>query len=475
MGARTVLTTLTIRARARASLAAAALAVAGLTLSVGAVPSGQAAPAQPGSQGSAGVAARAVVPSPIMMTHANIYTGLTVPRFQADVKKVLAPLPDFVTYNEVPFRSDAVMAPDGYDIHRSYTNRYTSATAVAWRTDRWTEVASGTHMLSNWRGKPPGRVTELGRRFANWVTLRDLDGRTLSVVAVHVAPNVRGMPDLARRSVTRLGKLTEQLAPAGPVLVGGDFNFHYRSGRYPADLLAAAQLEPTFDTLGSFFATGDHHGATIDYIFNRGGGALVADQHFATELNSDHDAVTAGFSWLAEAPSTTQMFTSDPAGNAAARRAALASLMSGVREAERGGTVQVATTRLDVYGLTMELRRAVKRGVKVQFVKIGKNTTGRERRLASLISRRGVKGSWTRQCTTSCVQQWKATSRPLVGAVNGLLQVRDVVRGPQVRWDTTRQFSMPLLTERSTVRMSSGQEAIDQGNKLFGLLTKNAR
>ena len=74
--------------------------------------------------------------SDITMIQANIYTGLTVPRFQADVRKVLALEPDFVTYNEVPFRSDSVIAPEGYDLYRDMTNRFTAATPVAWRADR---------------------------------------------------------------------------------------------------------------------------------------------------------------------------------------------------------------------------------------------------------------------------------------------------------------------------------------------------
>src|SRR5688500_5325858 len=52
----------------------------------------------------------------ITMIQANIYTGLSPERFQADVREVLAEQPDFVTYNEVPFRNDEVMAPDGYAI-----------------------------------------------------------------------------------------------------------------------------------------------------------------------------------------------------------------------------------------------------------------------------------------------------------------------------------------------------------------------
>ncbi|WP_134764547.1 endonuclease/exonuclease/phosphatase family protein [Nocardioides sp. 1609] len=466
MGARLSPTTAATRVRT----AVAAAAVAAVALTMAAVPTGSAAPA---AAPTTAARAAVVTPSPIMMTHANIYTGLNVKRFQADVRTVLAPLPDFVTYNEVPFRTDAVMAPTGYDIHRSSTNRYTSATAVAWRTDRWTMVAEGTYRLSNWRGKPPGRVTELGRRFANWVTLQDVEGRTLSVVAVHVAPNVRGMPDLARPSVTRLGGLVEKLAPSGPVLVGGDFNFHYRSSRYPSDLLSAAQLEPTFDTLGSFFATGDHHGATIDYIFNRGAGTLAPDQHFSTELNSDHDAVTAGFHWLGDAPSDTQVVANDPSGDQAARRAVLRSLATGIRSAQAGDVVRVVTSRLDLYFLVKELRRAAKRGVQVQFVKLGRKWAPREQNLGSLLARRGVRGSWVRQCTTTCVQEWKLQARAATGTINGLLQVR-LASGSEVRWDTTRQFSTPLLTEPSSVRVSTGAEALDEGRRLFALVA-NAR
>ena len=87
------------------------------------------------------------VPDPmvpdITMIQANIYTGLSVERFQADVRKVLAVQPDFVTYNEVPFRNDEVMAPEGYAIYRDMTDRFTAATPVAWREDRWTAIDQG--------------------------------------------------------------------------------------------------------------------------------------------------------------------------------------------------------------------------------------------------------------------------------------------------------------------------------------------
>src|SRR4051794_36841517 len=51
--------------------------------------------------------------SDVTMVQANVYTGLTVPRFQADVAKVLSTKPDFVPYNGVMSRTDAGMAPPG--------------------------------------------------------------------------------------------------------------------------------------------------------------------------------------------------------------------------------------------------------------------------------------------------------------------------------------------------------------------------
>ncbi len=457
---------------------AAALATA--ALAAAAVPAGIGSAATPPSDRSDAAqsprAARAA--SPVMLTQANILTDLSVRRFQADVRTVLAPRPDFVTYNEVPFRGDEVLAPEGYELHRSPANRYTAATAVAWRTDRWTAVDTGTFRLTNWRGRPPGRVTELGRRFANWATLQDAEGRTVSVVAVHFAPPVRGMPDLVRPSARRLGTLVDRLAPAGPVLVGGDLNVHYRSGRYPGDVFAAHQLTPTFDSLRSFFATGDHQGATIDYVLSRGSDVLGAQQQYATELNSDHDALTAGFDWLTEAPSATAttLVSSDPAGSESDRRAALASLIAGVRGAQPGSVVRVVTSRLDVYALAQELRRAVARGVHVQFIKVGTRGTVRERLLKRMIARHGdPKVSWSRSCTTDrCLRPWR-TTRSVRGQVNGLMQVRDARAGHETRWDTHRQFAQSLLTEASTVRVSTDAEQLGEGRRLFRVLQRRAR
>ena len=156
-------------------------------------------------------------------------------------------------------------------------------------------------MMSNYQKKPPGKTTLLGLRYANWVSLESIDGRQLSLVSAHVAPPFRddrgNWIDLLRPSVRRVNLLVQELSSHGPVLVGGDFNVNYTSGRYPRDLLAEARLRPTYDLLGTRFPTGDHHGATIDYVFVRGKGQLQVDWHRPVELNSDHDAVVAGLSW----------------------------------------------------------------------------------------------------------------------------------------------------------------------------------
>ncbi len=256
------------------------------------------------------------------MVQANIKTGMTVEKFQSDVRAVLAPRPDFVTYNEVPMRQDGVLAPADYDIWRT-PGRYKGATPVAWRTDTWTRVDQGTQRISNYREIPPKRHTMLGLRFANWVTLQSADGRTVSVVSAHVAPLVNGMPDLRRGTVRRIGALVTQLKARGPVFVGGDFNVHYRSSSYPRDVLTADSMVPTYDAMGSYFPTGDHRGATIDYVFATADDQIQVVSQHPVELNSDHNAVVAGLSWTVDAPGQTTVVRNNPTGTNAEQRVVL--------------------------------------------------------------------------------------------------------------------------------------------------------
>ena len=399
----------------------------------------------------------------LTVVQANIYSGLTVPQFQADVRRVLDIRPDFITYNEVPLRNDLVLAPpaEGWAIHRSHENRYKSATAVAWRTDRWSKVDSGTYRISNYRGKPPGRNIELGRRFANWATLTSPDGRVVSVVSVHVAPLAKGMPDLRRRSVKRLGGLVEELSPRGPVLVGGDFNVHYKSSIYPRDLLDAADLVPTYDMLGTYFPTGDHQGATIDYVFGRVAGQTWAAAHRAVELRSDHDAVVADFSWLVDAPAETREVANDPTGDRTARRTVVEALAGTIRDAEPGAVIEVVTKSFDQRAMFRQLNAAMVRGVHVRMTSRSVTPTRRERRLERRIEEHRDAQSWFRRCLDACNDSWKEA-----GGTPGFMMVSDPEASWRIRIDSDTDFRN--LVERQTrLVVRTGRYGLADGEKLL--------
>lgn len=432
------------------------LTVLALAASVLAAPTTSAAPAAAKPQPNLPVNT-----SDVRMVHANIYTGLSVERFQKDVATVLSLQPDIVTYNEVPFRNDLVMAPAGYSIWRDMRNRFTAATPVAWRTDRWTAIDQGVFRISNWRGKPPGKVVELGRRFANWVTLQGTDGRVLSVVSIHVAPVTKGMPDLLVRSVKRLNVLTARLAPKGPVLVGGDMNVHYTSGRYPRELLASSGLVPTFDTMGGFFPTGDHFGYTIDYVFNRGAGQLVTDQHFPVELNSDHDAVVAGLSWTTDLPTETTVVRSDPGGEPAEQRAVLNSLSTAIRGAEPGATIRLVTSRAELFLLRSRLRAAAQRGVSVQVSITSSPLEPAERKLRRQLRATGTANTWVERCAGACGTQWASQRAPQT-----LMLVSDTTGAWAARYDTGRALTTAILERPSKLTIRFGQSALTEADQL---------
>ena len=401
------------------------------------------------------------VPSDITLVQANIYTGLSVEKFQKDVAKVLALQPDFVTYNETHYRSEAVMAPDGYALWRDTSNRFKAETPVAWRTDRWTPIDQGVHRISNWRGKPPGRQVELGRRFVNWVTLQGVDGRVVSVVSAHVAPLVNGMPDLLRRSIKSLVALTDTLSAAGPVLVGGDFNVHYTSGRYPRDLLEPHGLTPTFDTLGSYFPTGDHHGSTIDYVYHQGSEELVVDRHYPVALKSDHDAVVADFSWTEDLEADSTLVRSNPDGDAAERLSVLRAMKRGIKRVEPGGAVRVVTTRLDLFALRSTLRKAAERGVAVRISLVRKPLSDVERKLRKQLKASGQDATWLRRCRQVCAQEWEAAQPP-----KSLMLTSDAFGTWTTRYDVERWLTSSLIERATRLSMTSAVAEVREAGAL---------
>ncbi len=439
-------------------------------LALGVLAAAPVAQAESGTGAGAGTAARAKVvntgsPSDISLVQANIYTGLSVPKFQADVKKVLSLGSDFITYNEAHGRTDAVMAPAGYDIYRDMTNRYTKETPVVWRTDRWTAIDQGSWMISDWRGVPPGKQVELGRRHANWVTLSGVDGRQVSVVSVHVAPEARGMPDLLRPSFKRLGLLVDQLATRGQVFIGGDLNIHYPGAKFPRDILADHLIVPTYQALGGYFPTGDHRGATIDYVMGRGNGQLITEQQYPVELNSDHDAVYGGYKWLTDTTSDVREVVSDPTGPTSAQRAAVSTLATAVRRAKPGAALRIATATIDSPQLAGDLRAAVARGVRVQLIKVGGGLTKRERTLERLVRADGDNSSWMWRCVRSCRATWRNHH------LGALMMVSDTQGTWRTRLSSNRRLTGALITQATRITVTNGQFGLDEGRRIFASLS----
>lgn len=403
------------------------------------------------------------VPRPdgaFVMAQANLKVDLTIDEFRSDIAKIKSTTPDVITYNEVHGRADFALASDGYYVWRDESNRYKAETAVAWRADRWTKVASGVFRISNYRHRPPHKYTRLGIRWVNWVRLQNDDGRVINVIAAHPAPLFKDggkWIDLLRPSVSRLAVLVGQLAPTGPVLVGGDFNVHYRSGRYPRDLLTEAGLVPTYDTLGNYFPTGDHFGATIDYVFNRGAGKIGAVSHEAVELHSDHDAVIAGFDWLVDAPAETTRIGNDLSTQSGSLRTLYAATRQ-VRLAEPGSTVDVVTADYAAPRLSKRIKDALGRGVHIHLTTRSVRLTRAERRITNAIAASGDSGSYVHQCIEACRDAWLAS-----GMAQSMVLVHEAGGRAKVRVDLSRNLNKQLWTHQSTATVYTGRYGLREG------------
>lgn len=344
------------------------------------------------------------------MVEANVKSGMTQAQTKADLAKVFADKPDFVALNEVAGRSDAMLAPTGYAIWRT-PGRYTGANPVVWRTDRWNAMAQGTMYVSNVGGKLSTQTTELGIRYANWVTLKSADGcQTLSVVSYHVAPKTEPIGDLLIPSVDKLGGLANQLAADGPVLLAGDLNQHYRGRLYPRTQLTSYQMTPTWDMTGTMLPT--HSKATIDYIFVRNAAQFAVTRQVTRDLYSDHNAVVANLTLnpritvARTAPTFVRghVVNIPTSTSAVSRRAVISRVIRAVGLAPAGATVQVATQRLGDPVVLNALRNAYKRGVIVQLVTTNTHLSTQEKALMSLLGTSKARSSWAIQ------RPWRETA-----------------------------------------------------------------
>ncbi|GAB2637465.1 hypothetical protein GCM10027270_27890 [Nocardioides ginkgobilobae] len=401
----------------------------------------------------------------VEVVQANIKSGTELSKFRADLRKVFKTCPDFVTYNEVPMRQPQYLAPAGYAIWRT-PGQYTGATPVVWRTDRWTAEARGTTMISNLQGYGRGQHVMWGVRYANWVTLRSVDGQqTVSLVSVHIAPKSERTTKLLGPSINRLGALVGQLSSSGPVLVGGDFNRHYKSREYPRALLQQHGMNAVYDLSGRYAPTGDHFGATIDYVMVRPAAVFSVLAQTTRELNSDHDALvvelalpeqTVGEPVVSFAAGTT---VNDPLATSQRARGAVArSLLTALRSVPEGGTLRLQTSSLDMRRFANKLLDTARRGVTVQVLTgTAANTPAEEflvRRLAE------IPGSWLRHRPEAIDA---SVPRTTVLASRAGATPRTVL-------ELDRALARSIVTERTVLRTETAKKAYKSRVRAFGAI-----
>ncbi len=369
----------------------------------------------------------------VRITQANLLSGQPALNFQADAATVLSNQPDFITYNEVPNRYDIFLAPPGYAIWRT-PGQYTGEAPVAWRTDKWTAINQGTAVVSDKGGKLPGQKVEWGIRFANWVTLQGVDGRVISVISAHLAPDSEITHGLQEVGINNIGVLANQLAASGPVLMAGDMNFHYNGAiQYPRALLTSYGFTPTYDVTGTHFPTGDHRGATIDYVFLKSATQFSVLGQYNQELYSDHDAVTADLAFTdapAEVPVsfTAGDFTNQPDGTRVDRRGILDLMVKAVDNAPEDSSIHLATAKLGDKPLYRALRAAIDRGVHVQFLTRRNHPSQQELNLMNVLGSKVWKKDWAVGCDDECRQIESRGNLPQTRLLVSRSGVTDAVR-----------------------------------------------
>ena len=382
--------------------------------------------------------------------------------FRQDTAEVVSQDPDLITYNEVGRRQDIYLAPEGYELWRT-PGHYPGNTPVAWRTSAWDDVAHGTWQISDYPTRPPGKKTFLGRRYANWVSLRVRQWSPAfargGARGARFRDEQRRRVDLLRPSVRRLSTLVQRAEqPRSGAGRGGlqrPLSERSLSAGPPHRGAAAANLRP----VGNHFPTGDHHGATIDYVFLRGKGQLQVDWHRPVELNSDHDAVVAGLSWTTPAPNpVTTIVRSQPDGTTEERLAVRTALRKHLGRTVAGETVRVATRDLNLPLAYRALQRAEARGVRVQVTTRSTRLTWRERRLLRTLD---ANGSWLRRCQGACRTEWEQDQPP------SLLLVTGADGNGKVRIDVSRRLRRVVVTRATTARITTSRSALNEARAAF--------
>ncbi|WGX95256.1 hypothetical protein [Nocardioides sp. L-11A] len=331
--------------------------------------------------------------SGIRLVQANIKSGMSAANTASDLGQVFAQLPDFITYNEVSSRPDAMLAPPGYAIQRT-PGTYTGATAVVWDTSRWTKLASGTYNISEVWGKSKKQKVHWGVRYANWVTVRNAEGRTVSVIAVHFAPATKYTMGLTVPSYQRMAALAQTLSAQGPVLMGGDVNVNFRTAAYPRNEIAALGLSNVFDLFGVAPATHDS-GAVIDHAYLYQGDPLLPVTNLTTVgLHSDHHLVVVD---LGNVGQRAGAFAPGWMSNKDDAKTTLRLARSAIDQAPPGSALHLATKKLSGKGIYKSIVNARARGVEVQIITGHRKATPLDRKLAKLLGTKKKHKSWAKR------------------------------------------------------------------------------
>ena len=134
-------------------------------------------------------------------------------------------------------------------------------------------------------------------------------------------------------------------------------NFHYGPRQYPRALLASYGFTSTYDVTRPDFPTGDHRGATVDYVFMKAATQFTVQGQYNQELYSDHDAMTADLAFTAAPLAvpvsfTPGTFTNAPDGTRAAPPRHAGPDGQGGRERPAGAAIHLTTAKLGDKTLT---------------------------------------------------------------------------------------------------------------------------
>ncbi len=377
----------------------------------------------------------------IRLVQANIKSGMNAGATAADLGQVFAQLPDFITFNEVNSRPDAMLAPPGYAIQRT-PGTYTGATPVVWDANRWTKLAGGTHMISEQYGKSKKQKVHWGVRYANWVTVRNAEGRTVSVVSTHFAPtNTAYTQGLTLPSYQRLAALAQTLSASGPVIMAGDVNVHFNGGGYPRNDIAALGLVNVFDLFGFAPATHDS-GAIIDHAYLYQGDPLLPVSNVGTvPIHSDHHLVVVD---LGNVGPRAGAFAPGVVTSNADRQATMQLSRSLIDQAPPGSALHLATKKVTGKGIYKSIVAARERGVEVQIITGHKQATKLDRKLADLLGTKKTHMSWAKRKAN-----WKKPGLPqslvLASTSGGTRAVRVDFNRPWVPKDQKKAGSVAQI------------------------------